>query len=214
MYSLNESFFDNINSELPVYWLGFIAADGCVESDRVISIQLADKDRQHLQMFLDAMGCNKPIYESIKKGKKYARVTINSARLVSKLAENGIGRRKSLSLQWPTTIADELMPYYIRGYFDGDGMWSHQKKDKYLMFGFIGSDDFMLSLRSWLRKRCHVKGSKLTGKIGRRWKVWHVGGNLQSQRFYDYIYSGATLWLPRKRRKADMILNQPTLVCR
>ena len=38
-------------------------------------------------------------------------------------------QNKSLTLQFPNFISDELMPHFIRGLFDGDGcIWNGKRK--------------------------------------------------------------------------------------
>ena len=60
-YTLNEHFFDDVDNEIKAYWLGFIAADGYVTDTprKTVSIQLALKDHNHLQNFLDAVQSNR-----------------------------------------------------------------------------------------------------------------------------------------------------------
>ena len=50
-YALNEAFFEIIDSEEKAYWLGFIAADGCVYR-RTLSINLNIKDKAHLEKLI------------------------------------------------------------------------------------------------------------------------------------------------------------------
>ncbi|NIQ14736.1 MAG: hypothetical protein GTO02_10155, partial [Candidatus Dadabacteria bacterium] len=55
-YKCNGDFFNDINSECKAYWLGFIAADGCVRIDKkgrkYLRIDLSRKDESHLNLFL------------------------------------------------------------------------------------------------------------------------------------------------------------------
>ena len=53
-YALNETFFEVINSEEKAYWLGFIAADGCVYR-RTLSINLNIKDKEHLEKLITVL---------------------------------------------------------------------------------------------------------------------------------------------------------------
>ena len=53
-YSLNERYFEKIDNNNKAYWLGFIAADGCVSNKkggRYLYIELSRKDRDHLEKF-------------------------------------------------------------------------------------------------------------------------------------------------------------------
>lgn len=47
-YALQEDYFDKIDTQEKAYWLGFIAADGCIGEQRgkpsVLVVGLAEKD--------------------------------------------------------------------------------------------------------------------------------------------------------------------------
>ena len=74
---------------------------------------------------------------------------------ISKDLENlGMVANKSLILAFPTFISKELMPHFIRGYFDGDGcVWEGKpkidSKGRYIhnvKFTFTGNFDFINAL--------------------------------------------------------------------
>jgi hypothetical protein len=205
-FTLNEEFFGKVETETVAYWLGFFAADGCVESHRLISLQIQWRDKDHLQHFLDALGSNKIIYESVKNGKKYARVMLNSSMLVADLARLGVFPRKSLSLEWPI-IPSELTNHFVRGYFDGDGMW-HIDKSRQLRFGVIGSISFVSTLQNKMSLACNLPHTRLVEGVTR---TWRVGGNNNCRRIYDFLYRDATIFLPRKYETASRILNPLSL---
>ena len=50
-YFFNEDYFKNVDSEEKAYWLGFIAADGCILENGTLKIGLAEKDSLHLEKF-------------------------------------------------------------------------------------------------------------------------------------------------------------------
>ena len=53
-YKLNEHCFDEIDTEEKAYWLGFIAADGCVYKNSNawrLQINLKSSDKHHLEKF-------------------------------------------------------------------------------------------------------------------------------------------------------------------
>ena len=71
-YSLNERYFDDIDTENKAYWLGFIAADGCVvtkKGRRHLYIELSNKDRCHIEEFRKDIEFNGPIYEIKARGR-------------------------------------------------------------------------------------------------------------------------------------------------
>jgi hypothetical protein len=60
-YKANYRKFQNVDSAEKAYWLGFIAADGCVytrEKNATIRIALSQKDKEHLKKFVNFMESN------------------------------------------------------------------------------------------------------------------------------------------------------------
>lgn len=206
-YAINDRYFQHLDTPEKAYWLGFLAADGCMHSHRLVSLELKAADTSHLQKFLNALDCNKPIYHSEKKGAFYSKIMLNSSWLVDDLKILGIHPRKSSTLQWPKLV-QKLLPHYIRGYFDGDGTW-HKCKNGQLMFNVTGSPIFIPRLQDHLVKKCQLRKVKLID--GTSWKTLQQHGNKRTKRIYDYIYKGATVWLSRKREIADSVLYPRTL---
>ena len=65
-YLLNERYFENIDTGSKAYWLGFIAADGCVvnkKGKRLLYIELSKKDKCHLENFKKEVEYEGPIYD-------------------------------------------------------------------------------------------------------------------------------------------------------
>ena len=53
-YKANYRIFENIDTPEKAYWLGFIAADGCVyvrEKNATIRIAIKSSDKEHLEKF-------------------------------------------------------------------------------------------------------------------------------------------------------------------
>ena len=61
----NPGYFDQIDSPDKAYWLGFIAADGCVTGFNQgyprLQIKLARKDRGHLELLRTALKARRPV---------------------------------------------------------------------------------------------------------------------------------------------------------
>lgn len=62
-YTINEHYFDNINSEDKAYFLGLMYADGCnYPKANLIAINLQENDVEILQKFSKYVDSNKPLY--------------------------------------------------------------------------------------------------------------------------------------------------------
>lgn len=130
---IRHDFFKEIRTELQAYLLGFYAADGSVDEKRkTLRVQLADKDSEIVYLFKDIISPDARLFsinpkeeniirEKVINGHGSTGVDITSAILVQDLVNLGIGYKKTyLELKIPQ-ITKELIPHFIRGYFDGDG---------------------------------------------------------------------------------------------
>ena len=127
----NHTIFDNIDSELKAYLLGFYLADGCLtEKSSIITISVSEKDKEIIELFRAAI-C---IYNKISISKPYknkttgfvtkpmARISFRSKHLANTLTKYKMGVRKTYSeIDTLDFIPNNLMIHFIRGYFDGDG---------------------------------------------------------------------------------------------
>ena len=133
-HKFNERYFENIDSEEKAYWLGFIAADGCVYKNKQsyrLQINLKGSDIDHLKKFQKAICSDYKITEK-KVGKAQSntcQLKINSTKMCNDLIKNNIIERKSIIFE-PPILNKNLMSHFIRGYFDGDGwITSYKRKD-------------------------------------------------------------------------------------
>lgn len=127
-YKAEYNIFENINTPEKAYWLGFIAADGCVyerENNASLIINIHDKDKDHLEKFKNFICTDAKIVSHIQNGgfsnnTPMVKITLNSKKMVNDLKDKGIVPRKSLILDIPNIESEYFLPY-ILGYFDGDG---------------------------------------------------------------------------------------------
>lgn len=215
-YSLDETYFNKINTEQKAYFLGLLYADGCVFPKRnSISIALQEKDRHILECLKKELKTNKPIYISQKnnKNKNWQNsviLQINSKKISERLISLGCIANKSLALNFPSLkqMPNHLIRHFIRGYFDGDGSLclSVRKKYNYSIISIISTLDFCLKLKKVLNtniginvaihsdKNFVARGNLVT-------KIASFGGNVQVKSFLDWIYKNATVFLQRKYNK-------------
>lgn len=132
-YKANYNIFENIDTPLKAYWLGFLAADGCNYQrirngkfeNATIFINIHQKDRNQLVAFQDFLGTNAKIIDYItnagfSNNTPMCKMSVNSIKMSIDLADKGIIPKKSLILK-PPNIDEEFYLPYILGYFDGDG---------------------------------------------------------------------------------------------
>lgn len=101
-YTLNEDYFNEIDSERKSYILGFIYADGYVGDNKhnnlVIAIndkELLDKIKQEINFTGDVVRTKKGGFENSKEGYK---LNFSSEKLVNNLRKCGLYPNKSLTI--------------------------------------------------------------------------------------------------------------------
>lgn len=188
--------FEKINTEEKAYWLGFLYADGSVNSkEDKIELGLAEKDLHHIEKFKAFLGINNKI--SYRESTKSYRMSFRSQSCKQDLIDKGCIPKKSLVLQYPTEqqVPFYLMKHFIRGYFDGDG-WFTNTPDCFQV-GLIGTEAF---IKGFLDT---VDNINKTNKIfichrENGIKRYVFGAYQDVLNFLNWIYQDATVYLDRK----------------
>ena len=217
----DSTIFDVIDTEEKAYWLGFIYADGYIDSSPldpnkksryVFELSLKVSDVEHLNKFNIFMKHNKnnvKIGKSKCQGKEFFRCRwkINNKHLWNTLNNHGCTPNKSLTLKFPdySIFKDKsLIRHFIRGYFDGDGCISYHKCDTKgnsysVTTALLGTHQFIHELENNLPCKGFYpntgdKYSKETCEL--RFTVSN------SKIFLHYLYDDATIYLNRKYNRA------------
>lgn len=202
-YSLDESFFDNIDNEIKAYYLGFIYADGNhTRNGRKYTIRLAlnKKDIHILEEFNKHLSHAKPLRHS--KYNDMVELEIASKHISGKMLELGVVPRKTFLLEFPNWIDENLKHHFLRGYFDGDGyVGVHKPKKSKLccVTCMVSTESFCFSVKKILQTlnvNCYIRPRHPERNTNTR--QLEVGGNIQVKRFLDYLYKDATVFLKRK----------------
>jgi len=210
-YNYNESHFHEINYEWKAYWLGFIAADGHIyKSKKQLSILLKRTDKNHLYKFANIFGV--PVSDGksfdIRTKKTYynSRVVLSSKKLVKDVIDKGVTLNKTISLNGDIfgCVTEELLPHFIRGYFDGDGGVSRGHK-KEINISFVGTKIFLTKLRDVLIDRVGLNRVKVTDLNTYAYLLW--GGNYQLRHLYYWLYKDASIFLERKEKLFKSVFN-------
>jgi len=191
-YTINETIFDELN-EKSAYLLGVIYADGNLEKN-YSRLCISSKDYDWLLEMSRVFG-NPPIRERNNSIGKWYVLSINRKKIVNALVNFGLTQNKSLTMDFPD-IPTEFIGHFIRGYFDGDGSIRRDKKRGYELDFACGSSKFAKKLHKILNDNIY-NGFKLYHK---RKNYWNIRGfNTCWNKFKDFIYKDATIFLPRKK---------------
>ena len=207
-YKVDDNFFHDINTEEKAYWLGFIYADGFLTKAETkcksIGISIKSSDIEHLNKFNNSIHSNYPIHiykvsSGYNLNSEYCRVIIRSDVMYDDLVNNGVYEHKSLILNPPNNVPQNLIRHFIRGYMDGDGTISTNGNSYYV--GFVGTKQVL----TWIYEFLILNGLKVNFKLEKRrencdafsFKIF--GKNAYN--LLKLLYDDSTIYLNRKYEK-------------
>ena len=205
-YSCNDSYFENIDTPDKAYWMGFIAADGCLtgtDNRKLLVISLGKLDEKHLEKFLEAIESNHIVYQFRKVNQ--CGITVNSPKMYSDLLSHGITPRKSKTLKYPTGLPTEFNRDFIRGYFDGDGSFTTRMVSLIPRFSlYSGSKPVLESVLKVLDDDLSFSFPYKVTKNRDNYTI-DIGAKKNVMKIYNYFYNDRNTYLTRKK---DKIINR------
>lgn len=213
----DSSIFDSIDTEEKAYWLGFIYADGSISFQKgrySFELSLKGDDIEHLNKFNSFMkykGNNVKLGKTSCNGKIFSRCrwSIGNKHLWETLNNYGCIPRKSLNLQFPKEeiFKDKsLIRHFLRGYFDGDGCISIDKKD-HISCSLLGTKDFLERYLSY----CPDKEGIMVKKYKNRNPYRLEYATKRAIDFADFLYSDSIVYLQRKYNRYCFAVSQRNL---
>lgn len=212
--TLDENYFDVINTEAKAYFLGLLWADGnnCeYKGKKKVQISLQEGDKRILEIFKQELkftgalsfksGRMSKGYKKLSKGQYYMQ--IYNDKLYDTLYEHGMVSNKTLSLKFPTCVSKELLHHFIRGVFDGDGCISIKENTTICKFNLCGTKDMMQTIGDIIKNQCNLPRINLRESKNLFLLDW--GGIHQLRRIKDYLYKDATIFLERKYNKFQQL---------
>lgn len=229
-YKLNESFFEKIDSEEKAYILGFIYADGNNKTQgsglmftiNAIDVEILEKIKKALNSDAKIVITETDEY---RLGKR-AHIDFNSRKFSKDLTEKGAPPNKTYKIIFPAFLDKNLIPHFLRGYFDGDGcIWNGKRKKMTVKdssckngfknrivhnvkFTFTSNTNFILGIQNHLVENLGFKRNKIfyRHKENKKIATLEYSGRGNIKKLYDYMYKGATIFLERKFNKFNEIL--------
>jgi predicted DNA-binding protein YlxM (UPF0122 family) len=217
-YSLDEYYFERIDTPEKAYNFGIMCTDGCVyktnykekrsgkiRAKYAIRLHIAAKDRILIENFKKSINSGHPIKEinmtGFSKGPGL-NLDINSKKMVNDLIKNGCGTNKTHKINWPESVPEEFKRDLLRGSIDGDGSNIVDKKThKRIAIKLCGSYSYCRGARDWLYSKLHSGHPK----ISFRSNIYHVcwNGRVQASKIFHLIYDNATVYLSRKKEAIE-----------
>lgn len=191
IFDCNDNFLDELTPQ-SAWFLGIMASDGNISGTNRFSISQSGDHGfdmiKHIQALLHHNGnvC------TTKTNRLDAHsIAITSPKLVSKMAEYGIGPNKSLTLKFPYNIPIELRRDFIRGYFEGDGsigVYHLGNTPKCLVISMYGTVEFIRGVSENVPLRHCVNDGGHEFRCNSRYAV-RVG---------DWLFANPDLYVGRK----------------
>lgn len=218
-YHFNEHYFDKIDSQDKAYILGLLWADGHnrVNKGGVI-LELQEDDKELLEKINNVTENERPLRKVALSNKNPSwkdqyNLLWQSKYLSNLLNDYGMCQRKSLVLEFPKWLNEELYPHFIRGYMDGDGCVCYMKQRHKIQVSMVGTRMFLE----------HVQ--KICANIGIKSYITHdnrtnkvicqlaIVSNTSVTMFLNWIYEDANLKMERKYNKYQQFLNSINNSC-
>lgn len=202
-FNLNNRIFENIDTEEKAYWLGFILADGYIDSKyQHLEIGLQEKDSYHLEKLKKFLNAETKLKYKAKT-KSYT-LYICSKDICRDLKKHGIENAKSLTCRLNEEIMNsDLKHHYIRGFLDGDGcIYITPKKNIHI--SFTSNEKLINDIKKYIPYFKNIKPMKKAGSNAFQISINHKS----SLKFIQDIYKNASIYLERKFYKALAVCDE------
>lgn len=194
-YTLDESFFEVIDTEEKAYWLGFMFSDGLVGTNlRDFGFALPTVDKEHVQKFIDAIKYTDivDIYNptrGIFSENQYARCVPSSRKICADLISHGCIPRETHTFEAPVGVPEGGYRHFVRGVLDGDG--GIYLYDKTISVELVGSYELLDCIR---------KNSPLgASEIHKHKSVFRIRAKSDMALYFaQWLYKDASVYLDRK----------------
>jgi hypothetical protein len=202
IHTLNEQFFENIDTEEKAYWLGFILADGNIhQNKRQFSLGIHKQDIEHLNKFKKHINSSHKIFyvENMcvlsLKNKQFCRHLINL----------GIIPKKSNVATAPI-LGENLYKHFWRGMIDGDGsVLIFKRKNKYSRFlvQLVGTFDVVNEFKKFVvRSGIQTKANPYKVVTSPNLFILGFEGLDITKKIVNILYSDSSIYLDRKYKTA------------
>lgn len=208
-YTLDNDFWETVDTEAKAYWLGFLATDGCVSRAGDVILSLSIRDKGHLEKYREAIGSSHPI-KTVDNSRGYStssvlgRFSVTSKKMAADLIALGIVPAKTKNLV-PWDGPSHLMRHYWRGCVDGDGTVFLNRNGARWTVGFSGTEKMCRAFSSFVNHQ-----TKLAVTPYHKNGLFHAQycGKSGPAKVATLLYEGATVFLDRKNEKIQQLLRE------
>ena len=203
---MDETVFDNIDTEEKAYWLGFLYADGNISTiGNRLEMNLSSKDLDHMLKFKKFLKLESDIRieDNRGEGKEICRLSIRNKHVWNQLNEKGCVPCKSLILKFPDKSifkSENLIYDFIRGYCDGDGSLGtyikENTKNHKCWLSFVGTKDFLNGVEEFLNIKGTIRNKTCTNWQNQAYDLKYGGVN--ARKVARLLYENSSIYMDRK----------------
>ena len=220
-YCCDYHYFDNIDTEEKAYWLGFLSADGWIWKPNdsgagVVGCELQYRDINHLKKLNKSISGNYKITDrwrhcNLSKSNKLSHMCclrIYSFQMYDSFVNIGFTNQKSFDCDIPK-LTDELLRHFIRGYFDGNGLFSFNPQKDGFTVGFTTASQKLYSsfLSIFKKLNFELYDRSYISEYGTNIYCFNIRFKDNKIRFLQYIYDNCSIYLDRKYKKYLNVIN-------
>lgn len=221
IYSSFKNTFKEVDSSEKAYILGLLYSDGNLNKKAGCSITLHKNDTYLLEGIKQYIGGNAVIY--FPKNKNVSVLGMFNYLFIEDLIKLGLSDNKNKKVLKFPNISAEFIPSFILGFLDGDGGYTHYKRNgkinSFCIFFSSVHSDFLTYIKEYLAKFEINAGISLVRKAGSSYKIHNVDGKttrdsyslrITSKKsvcnFYNLVYNNSFCLL-RKKALIDNYVN-------
>lgn len=202
-YSINSSYFNDIDTSNKAYVLGLLFSDGTISpiEKHVFRLSLQENDKKILEKILIDMKSTHPLrfisyHDKNPNWSNQYFFDINDKELCQGLYSHGMYPNKSLTVEYPINIPSEFDKDFIRGLMDGDGYIS--KTGHHI--SITGTIMILSKIQEIITTNLNINSSirSYSRNPNSVTKDLNIYGRNQAYKFLNWIYEGAEMYIDRK----------------
>ncbi len=206
---VDEEFFSTVDTPCKAYWLGYLAADGCLRPGKVT---LSSKDEEVVARFAADISSEHKvarhhIYDH-RTQRTYTRydIQVSNTKFVNNLVASGLPMNKTDCFSMPD-MPPILLPYFLAGLFDGDGSIGRAPNGR-LWANLISTKEVLDYIQELIRIKAGFPSVKIHRVTRNKENVWKLYLCRSCEWFMDYIYCDEAFpYLSRKKQIYDEYKN-------
>lgn len=204
-HNIDINYFKTIDTEDKAYWMGYLAADGCIYKNGH-KVTLISKDIDIIKKFKESIKSEHKITNNItfdkrtNKTYKSHTIQITSTEFANNLINSGIKYDKSNNLIFPN-IREDLYRHFIRGLFDGDGSIITTKYNAPIRINLISTLEVLNFLQNYLKTKFGIEKKNISKVTENKLNVYKMHLYKDADKFLEWIYNNSRISLDRKYKQ-------------